>query len=58
MMPKAIQKPPYEERAVAPKVFPTAISLLKKVISITYGVKRKVAQVQKHLQTYHMPASN
>ena len=24
---KAIQKPPYEDRAVAPKVFPTAISL-------------------------------
>ncbi len=27
MMPKEIQKPPYEESAVAPKVFPTAISL-------------------------------
>lgn len=27
MMAKEIQKPPYEERAVAPNVFPTAISL-------------------------------
>lgn len=58
MMPKAIQKPPYDERAVAPKVFPTAISLLKRVISIKYGMKRKVTQGQKRLKTYHMPASN
>ena len=27
IMPKASQKPPYDERAVAPKVLPTAISL-------------------------------
>src|SRR4029077_5712519 len=27
MMANAIQKPPYEDKAVAPKVFPTAISL-------------------------------
>lgn len=29
IMAKEIQKPPYEDRAVAPKVFPTAISLIK-----------------------------
>jgi hypothetical protein len=29
--PMAIQKPPYEERAVAPKVFPTAISLFSRI---------------------------
>lgn len=28
---KATQKPPYEDRAVAPKVFPTAISLRSKI---------------------------
>lgn len=27
VMASAIQKPPYEDKAVAPKVFPTAISL-------------------------------
>ena len=52
MMPKAIQKPPYEESAVAPKVFPTAISLVRTFISVLEDSKERA------FGTYHMPASN
>ena len=50
IMANEIQKPPYDESAVAPKVLPTAISLRsdrQRCIG-SYGMGR----------TYHMPASN
>ena len=37
VIPTAIQKPPYEDRAVAPKVFPTAISLVCISFSVVSG---------------------
>lgn len=45
-MAKEIQKPPYEDRAVPPKVLPTAISLFRRV---SWDVKRGVEMPQKHI---------
>ena len=47
---KEIQNPPYEDRAVAPKVFPTAISLPI--------YQRTTAKMRLRSITYHMPASS
>lgn len=55
MMPKAIQKPPYEESAVAPKVFPTAISLRECSISL-YHIKQIVMSLgPEKSNTFNVP---
>jgi hypothetical protein len=50
-----IQKPPYDDRAVAPKVLPTAISLPN-----CYYIKKAECKIylSLYIYTYHMPASN
>ena len=55
VMANEIQNPPYEERAVAPKVLPTAISLTQSREPFLKGISREKPLCK---STYHMPASN
>ena len=50
------QNPPYEESAVAPKVFPTAISLRND--GQRCAIEGMIPELIGGGRTYHMPASN
>lgn len=58
MTAKDNQNPPYEDSAVAPNVFPTAISLWREdMLAILPGL-HGYDEMRRVGETYHMPASN